>query len=595
METEFNLDKLFSGAENFLNILLKHAARPHQVLIRAYGQGTWQQFSGKDFAAHLGRAVKSWTQAFAKEQISESSSILFMCTNTYGAMVAPIAANLAGVNAMFLPSHSSEELIRWCIDHFKCVAIATDIGELAPALAKYQLPVFNVGTTGWLPQDRHPEPEIFQLYRDYKAETDRVHLQSKVPSPQKKKTQQSILKSKTIGTFHFVSFGHDGMQKPETLCLDALVLTSHNFLQHVAVPPGIMWKSVDMLTPSTPLSHVGRICVLLKNGVLGFLNPSADWETNLRILRPTLLFASPKELDVVYSLAEEIAKRPLFKSRLVASQSVEKAHTALSSARIAKLPEPIFNIAKKGLRIVSRAALGDAFVKEAVEDLRFVVHGLAPAQENHVIMLERLGIPVIETYGTTGAAGLLSSNTFETPFFNLIGTPLAHASFRLGPNSTLEYRVSSPIFENSQNWLETGDVVQMTAHGFAITGRERHLFVTAGGVTVSPGRLERALKSNALIGDACIVGDRMPYLSALVVLTNEAATEFRIDAQKVTDQVAEAVAQVNETLPRNVTIKKFQILTKAFQENLGEKLPNGGVNRLKIQKTHAELIRSMYT
>ena len=207
---------------------------------------------------------------------------------------------------------------------------------------------------------------------------------------------------------------------------------------------------------------------------------------------------------------------------------------------------------------------------------------------------ERLGIPVIESYGTTATAGVLSSTSYDAPTFNLIGSPLAHVVFRLGNNSTLEYKINSDLFEHAQTWQETGDVVQMTAHGFAIAGREKHLFVTAGGMTVSPLRLERLLKDSPLVGDVCIVGDRMPYLAALIVLSQEASTEYRLDSERIKGEVAEAVAKVNETLPRNVTIKKFQILEKAFQENLGEKLPNGDINRLRIQETQNSIIQDLY-
>jgi long-chain acyl-CoA synthetase len=259
-----------------------------------------------------------------------------------------------------------------------------------------------------------------------------------------------------------------------------------------------------------------------------------------------------------------------------------------------KIPEGIFDALKSSLRKASRFISGKSFLKEAVEDIQFVVHGLAPAVEANVRILEKLGIPVIESYGTTHAAGMLSSNLFLTPHFKVIGTPLPHVNFRLGAHSTLEYRLSSSFFENSGKWEETGDVAQMTPFGFIITGRKRHLFVTLGGTVVSPVRLEQLLKENDIITDACVIGDKMPYLSALIVLNHDALADFRVSPDKIRQQVQEVVDKVNETLPRNVTLKKFSILDKPFTESSGEKLTNGEINRLKIQETRSSLISSLY-
>jgi long-chain acyl-CoA synthetase len=261
------------------------------------------------------------------------------------------------------------------------------------------------------------------------------------------------------------------------------------------------------------------------------------------------------------------------------SSKIDAINDLLSSSRAMKLPESAFDFVKRTLRFSSRLLTGKLFLQQAVGDLRFVVHGLAPATEFHVKTLEKLGIPVLETYGTTSSAGMLSCNEFASPHFNTIGNPLAHVKFRLGDQSTLEYFLSHPIFEKNRVWEETGDVAQMTPFGIVITGRKRHLFVTLGGAIVSPVRLEKLLKEFEFIEQACVIGDKMPYLSALVVLNQEAYADYKKETQ---------------TLPRNVTIKKFKILEKPFSEKNGEKLSNGEINRIKIQQSRKLEIESLY-
>ncbi|MBX9702863.1 MAG: hypothetical protein K2X39_01795, partial [Silvanigrellaceae bacterium] len=185
---------------------------------------------------------------------------------------------------------------------------------------------------------------------------------------------------------------------------------------------------------------------------------------------------------------------------------------------------------------------------------------------------------------------MLSCNTYDAPHFNLIGSPLAHVNFRLGAQSTLEYKISSPLFEHAGIWQETGDIVQMTPFGISITGRKKHLVFTLGGLCVSPQQLEQLLKDHEEIIDACVIGDKMPYLSALIVL-NPAEN---LASEKTRDVIQNIISKINETLPRNVTIKKFLILEKPFSESEGEKLSNGEINRLKIQDTRANQIASLY-
>ncbi|MES2615737.1 MAG: hypothetical protein V4591_10010 [Bdellovibrionota bacterium] len=583
-ETNLNSLELFAESKFFFDLLLKSSVQVSHVVARTYVNGSWTQFSGHDFCAHLARAVDYWLDLFPLEKIEPGQSVILLSRNTYNSFVSSIAAILCGLDVMFAPLQMSKSDIAWCVNYFKGVAIVTDMDELSKHLDGFSIPVISVAQAAWAPQDKHPEPGLLKLYREKKL--SRAENNSIDPNSPWHKVKP--------GRFSFVSFGHDGFQKPEILSLDAMVITAQNFLIHAEIPKNIYWKSLELMVPSTPFVHISKICVLLRNGILGFPNHSADWETNLRILRPTFLFVSSPELTQVCNFVEEVIKRKNIDYRLNLSTKLDKLNQILSSSKV-KIPENTFNFIKRTLRVGARTLAGSVFLKESVEDLRFVVHGLAPAQESHVAILEKLGIPVLETYGTTQAAGILSSNNFHTPHLNTIGTPLPHVSFRLGHQSILEYRISLSAFRNYGKWEETGDVAQMTPYGFIITGRKRHLFVTLGGVVVSPARLEQLLKEDEMIADACVIGDKLPYLSALIILNHDAFSSYRIFQQKIKDHIQEVIAKINETLPRNVTIKKFVILEKPFTEANGEKLSNGEINRLKIQETCSAAIASLYS
>jgi long-subunit acyl-CoA synthetase (AMP-forming) len=591
------LAELFRSNQQFLNLLMRQCVRTEQVIARMYAEGTWNQLSGRDFLAHLGRAVRQWESALVDVEHKSRSAgthrgpaILFQTHNSYTSWVSGLAAVLAGYDVMFMPLHASVTDIRWCLEYFGCVAIATDIAGYAVQLKDLETAVFDLSTVHWNVRDTSEEPAAVTLFRwhkiadelrDAKRQTGALpEVFGKIP--------------KRIGCFDFISFGHDGFQKPETLSLDALVVTANHLLLHLNMPPQLFWKSLEILPLSNPFAHLSRLCTLLKNGVVGFPQLGGEFEFHLRILRPTVILASPYELEKLAAHVNEQLHAPGFRPRVAVGNRLERARDLLKSGRALKLPETVFDAATRLLLWASRNAIGKDFVRSALADLQMVIHGLAPAREAHVELLGQMGIPVVESYGVTAAAGLLSANTFHSPHLNLIGHPLSHVSFRLGQNSALEYRLNHPAFASNGRWQETGDMAQMTPFGFKIIGRRRHLFVTAGGATISPLRLEQLLRETKEVHEVCIVGDKMPYLAALIVLSADAQAEFRLAPEKIRDLIQQHIGNVNETLPRHATIKKFLVLEKPFQESLGEKLPSGSLNRLKINETRRTEIESLY-
>ena len=594
--SDADLTQIFQGNEQFFNLLLRQSVRTEQVIARAYAEGTWNQFSGRDFLSHLGRACRNWQVALSgltpvePKEGGRGPAILFMNRNSYTAFAASLAAVLAGYDVMFMPLHASEADIRWCLEYFGCVAVATDIQGYAQQLKEIGVAVFDLSTQHWSVRDKSPEPALLGLFRWYKS----------APELREAKRQTNSLPEfvgempRRVGRFDFISFGHDGFQKPESLSLDALVVTANHLLLHLNTPSDLFWKTLEVLPFANPFSHLSRICALLKNGVIGFPQLGGEFYSHLRILRPTVVFASPPELEKIANHVNEQLNAPGFSPRLAVGSRLDKARGYLKTGRALKLPEAVFDAASRSLLWASRNAIGKEFVRHTLADLQIIVHGLASAREAHVEVLGQMGVPVVETYGVTAAAGLLSANTYDAPHLNLIGNPVSHVSFRLGQNSSLEYRLNHPAFSGSGHWQDTGDVAQMTPFGFKITGRRRHLFVTTGGVTISPLRLEQLLRESEEIQDVCIVGDKMPYLSALVVLSPDAQAEFRTSPEKIREMVQQRIGTVNETLPRHATIKKFLVLEKPFQESLGEKLPSGSLNRIKINETRKGEIETLY-
>ena len=76
---------------------------------------------------------------------------------------------------------------------------------------------------------------------------------------------------------------------------------------------------------------------------------------------------------------------------------------------------------------------------------------------------------------------------------------------------------------DADGWLRSGDIAEIDADGFVtITDRKKDIIVTAGGKNVAPQNLENDLKTSKYISQAMVVGDRQPYIAALITLDPEA-------------------------------------------------------------------------
>ena len=154
----------------------------------------------------------------------------------------------------------------------------------------------------------------------------------------------------------------------------------------------------------------------------------------------------------------------------------------------------------------------------------------------------------------------------------------------MGPEATREALVDG--------WLCSGDLGAFDGEGFlTITGRKKDILITAGGKNVAPKNIEAALKNHPLVGEAVVIGDRRKFLTALIALDPEAAQKWAADrgvsgplhaSKLVRDELQSAVDQINATLARVETVKKFAILERALSIEDGELTPTLKVKRKPV-------------
>jgi long-chain acyl-CoA synthetase len=161
---------------------------------------------------------------------------------------------------------------------------------------------------------------------------------------------------------------------------------------------------------------------------------------------------------------------------------------------------------------------------------------------------------------------------------------------------------------DDDGWLHTGDIGEFDDDGYLkIVDRKKELIITAGGKNISPANLEAALKSFPLIGQACVIGDNRPFVSALVVLDPEVAppwaanqgvegkslTELAVDPV-VLEEVGRNVDEANHRFARVEQIKRFVLLGEEWLPDSEELTPTMKLKRRGVHTKYADRIESMY-
>jgi long-chain acyl-CoA synthetase len=141
-------------------------------------------------------------------------------------------------------------------------------------------------------------------------------------------------------------------------------------------------------------------------------------------------------------------------------------------------------------------------------------------------------------------------------------------------------------------FFRTGDVGELDEDGFLkITDRKKDLIITAGGKNIAPQNLENALKSSRFVSQALVVGDRRPYVTALITLD---PAEVDASGRDPHELVQEIVDTVNRDRVRVEQIKRFAILPRDFTQEDGEVTPTLKLRRKVVQEHFAREIEDLY-
>lgn len=340
--------------------------------------------------------------------------------------------------------------------------------------------------------------------------------------------------------------------------------------------------------------------------------------SDLQESRPSLMIVVPRVLEKVYNAASQKAGRGagglVFAAAAIAARNYMAQVGAAGHA---------------GALATARRAAFDPLVYRSLRQVlggrvKWIVTGGAPLDPQLLSFYRGADVPVYEGYGLTETTAPCAFSPLGTPFRpGSVGIPFPGFTLRIAEDGEIQVRGIAVFHRYHKNdeatassftsdgWYATGDLGRLDGDGFlSITGRKKDLIITAGGKNVSPGPIEEAIQRCDIVSQALVLGDKRPFISALVTLDEEALRPW-LKSQGLDDdmpmeqaagnavvraRVQEFVDKANEGVSRAESVRKFIILPEEFSQENGLMTASMKVIRPKVIRRYTSLLDTrMYT
>ncbi len=369
-----------------------------------------------------------------------------------------------------------------------------------------------------------------------------------------------------------------------------------------------------------PLAHIlertaGHYSVLAAGGTIAYAESVETIRNDLQLVRPTTIVGVPR----VYERFDEAMRRDA-RNSAVRSRLLEWAIAIGERHRTTAEPGPSLD-AKRRLadRLVGRrvrAALGGR--------IELLICGGSRLDPSLCARYHALGLPLIEGYGLTETAPVVTVNPVEAPIVGSIGPPVhgvevaidtdavdvddAGAAGELlvrGANVAAAYwNREEPITDaDADGWFHTGDLVRERPGGyFEFVERADELIVLSTGQKVAPRPIEATCRGEALVRNCLVMGTDEKFVSALIVPDGSVAVERGLvdtptaaaDAPAVQAAIEDVIAVVNRNLEPDERIKAFRLVNEPFTVKNGLQTPTLKKKRRAVADRYATEVAAIY-
>ncbi|MGC4896904.1 AMP-dependent synthetase/ligase [Micromonospora sp. DT31] len=530
--------------------------------------------------------------------VSPGDRVALMSRTRYEWTLVDYAIWAAGAVTVPIYETSSAEQAAWILGDSGAVAVVVESTAHATLVA---------GVRDRLPELR----EVWQI--ELGAVDDLVAAGASV-DPTEIETRRAALKADDLATIIYTS-GTTGRPK-------GCILTHRNIYSDIAnavpVLPNLFRAGASTLL-FLPLAHAFarliQVGVVQARATMAHCADTKDLIAELQDVKPTFVLSVPRVFEKVYNGARQKAE----------SEGKGKIFDRAERVAIA-WSEALETPSGPGLALRAQHALFDKLVYRKLRAAmggrcRDAISGGAPLGARLGHFFRGVGVTICEGYGLTETSPAAAANLPTGTRMGTVGRPLPGVTIRIDEDG--EILISGDIvfpgyWHNEaataealtdDGWFRTGDLGRLDEDGYlSITGRKKEIIVTAGGKNVAPAVLEDQVRAHPLISQCVVVGDRQPFIAALVTIDEEAlpkwlagrglpettsVAELREDAA-LRAEVQSAIDQANQAVSKAEAIKVFRILPQDFTETTGELTPSLKVKRQIVHKTYAAEIADIY-
>lgn len=377
----------------------------------------------------------------------------------------------------------------------------------------------------------------------------------------------------------------------------------------------------DKLVSYLPLAHIAErtatlyLAPILKGSVyccpdLLQLGPV------LAEVKPQIFFGVPRVFEKMYAALQAGLAQADEGQKQMADWAIDIGRqVVVYEQRGESLPEELAS-----MHANAQMVLGAIRARLGFDEVRYVISGAAPIATEILEFFHAIGVRIAEIYGQSEDTGPTSLNPDHKIKIGTVGPALPGVEVKLAEDGELLVRgpnVSSGYYKDpeltaetfdSDGWLHSGDICAVDEDGYLkVVDRKKEIIITAGGKNIAPSNLENALKKHPLIGQVAVIGDRRPFVSALIVLDPDVAPTWAsnqgIDAKDlatlseeptIVEEVQRWVDEVNKGFSNVEKIKQFTVLPTEWTAESEELTPTLKLKRRVINERHADAIERMY-
>jgi long-chain acyl-CoA synthetase len=368
-----------------------------------------------------------------------------------------------------------------------------------------------------------------------------------------------------------------------------------------------------------PLAH--SFALLIQFGTVALGATTAYWQrdplkimADLAEVKPTYFPSVPRIFEKIYTAATAAAEKAGGMKKAVFNWAVGVGRRMRETERAGREP---------GFFLRRQYEIADKQVLSKVRNLfggriKLAVSGAAPINPEILRFFDAAGVLIVEGWGMTETSTAATIATAEDFKFGTVGRPFPGCEVKIaedgeilvkGPNIFQGYYKNPEATAETlvDGWLHTGDIGEIDSEGYIkITGRKKDIIITAGGKNITPANLEAEIKQHPLVSQCVVIGDRRPYLVALVTLDPEEAAAFAKEhglpadpeALASNDQIRAALEahleKVNSKFARVEQVKKIEILPHDLSQEGGELTPTMKVKRNIVTDKYAGEINALY-